>query len=548
MHDPRTDEPFLAALTSAADEHADGVLAGVDVLLASTPHHRRVMAAALALIACHGHPGSRHHGRPEPVAAAARLVAHLAATQGPDGLFDGENLASPPDTAFTVNDLCDAHVLAARDPATAGLAAMLEKIADAAREALLHGGVHTPNHRWELSAALARLHRSRPDDRLPARVDEWLAEGVDVGPDGVYSERSPLYAAHVTNPSLVAIGTILDRPELLDAVRANLGATLATTLPDGTVETVASRRQDQKGVIRQDAFGMQFRRFAIVDGRGDFAEAATGPIPDPAAALTAVLLEPWLAGALPPPVPPGPVRRLLPTSGLVVVRDGRFAVTVNGGSDHARHGRIRSGLANNPTFLRMLAGDAVLDGLRLSRDFFGMGPFRAAGIVDDGTEIVLREEVAASYYGPLPAEHRSPDGRYRLVDDGRFSASMDFPNRPADVVALATEIRVRPRSSSRGTGGVDVEVAVSSERVGHTLVLTFRPGGTLTGGPVLDAAGVTYRQGSDTITVTADRIGDRVVPYHPGEEYTLLDGTDALDGVTVLVPVAGRTTLHLDAS
>ena len=36
MHDPRTDEPFLAALTTAADEHADGVLAGVDVLLAST--------------------------------------------------------------------------------------------------------------------------------------------------------------------------------------------------------------------------------------------------------------------------------------------------------------------------------------------------------------------------------------------------------------------------------------------------------------------------------------------------------------------------------
>ena len=42
-----------------------------------------------------------------------------------------------------------------------------------------------------------------------------------------------------------------------------------------------------------------------------------------------------------------------------------------------RADRIRSGLACNPTFLRMFAGAAVLDAVRLSRVFFDLGPFRA---------------------------------------------------------------------------------------------------------------------------------------------------------------------------
>ena len=196
MHDPRTDEPFLAALTTAADEHADGVLAGVDVLLASSPHHRRVMAAALALIACHGHPGSRHHGRPEPVAAAARLIAHLAATQGPDGLFDGENLASPPDTAFTVNDVCDAHVLAA-DAGPGHCARSRPRCCRRSPDAASRGaapdrwGAHPEPPLGAVRGAGARLHRGRsPTSGSSTRVGEWLAEGVDIDAEGLYSERS----------------------------------------------------------------------------------------------------------------------------------------------------------------------------------------------------------------------------------------------------------------------------------------------------------------------------------------------------------------------
>ncbi|GAA2138572.1 hypothetical protein [Glycomyces algeriensis] len=561
MQGSRTDTAFLTAVAAAADERAREVLAGVDGLLAGAPHHRRVMSAAKTLVACAVHPGSALFGSPEAAGAAARLVAFLAGMQGANGLFDGENLASPPDTAFTVNDLCDTYGLLQGESVPEPLrplAGALEAIAAAAAGPLRLGGVHTPNHRWELSAALARLNAHWPDARLVARVDEWLAEGVDIAPDGMYSERSPNYALFVSNPSLTAIGTLLERPELLDAVCRNLEAVAATALPDGTVETVHSRRQDQLGSIALAPFLMQFRRYAIARGRGDFAavvarilqeQGLQEPVAYPADALAEILLEPELAGVLPEPEAPQAVSTVFPSSGLAVVRDGAFAVTVFGGTDYAEHGWIRSGLSSNPTFLRMYAGGAVLDSVRLSRDFFGMGPFRAGEFAFEDGEFVLRERVAAAYYQPLPAEHRRAGGDYALMDDGRFSASMDFANRPNDAFALSTEARVRI-----GDREVRLEVEADPGGVRQVLELSFRDGGELEGvrpsvgggfEPVDE--GFVYRLGDDRIAVHVNGRGRAGLGYHPGEDYTHLSGTDAAQGMRVYVPLpaSGRCVVAL---
>ncbi|MEU5152892.1 hypothetical protein [Glycomyces sp. NPDC021274] len=555
MPGSRTDTAFLVAVTAAADERARDVLAGVDGLLAGAPHHRQVMSAAKTLVACAVHPASALFASAEAAGAAVRLVGFLAGMQGANGLFDGENLASPPDTAFTINDLCDTYALLQGDAvpeALRPLAGALADIAAAAAGPLRLGGVHTPNHRWELSAALARLHAHWPDERLVARVDEWLAEGIDIAPDGMYSERSPNYSLYVSNPSLTAIGTLLDRPALLDAVCRNLEAVAATALPDRTVETVHSRRQDQRGAIPLAPFLMQFRRYAIVRGRGDFAAVVARlrkePIAAPADALAEILLEPALAGSLPEGAAPQAVSTVFPSAGLAVVRDGGFAVTVFGGTDYAEHGWIRSGLSSNPTFLRVYAGDAVLDSVRLSRDFFGMGPFRGGFAQEDG-EYVLRERVAAAYYQPLPAEFRRADGDYALMDDGRFSASMDFAHRPNDAFALATEARVRV-----GEGEVRLGIEVSPGGVRHVLELAFRDGGELEGVRPLAGGGFapvdgafTYRRGGDAIAVRVDECGPAGLGYHPGEDYTHLSGTDAAQGLRVYVPIpaSGRSTVVL---
>ncbi|RRS00563.1 hypothetical protein [Glycomyces terrestris] len=549
---PGSRTEFTAAVTAAADLRAREVLAGADALLASDPHHRAVMSAAKALVACAVNPASEHHGSHAAAAAAARLVDFLAGMQADNGLFDGENFASPPDTAFTVNDLCDAYALLDGVDALQPLAEALARIAAAAAEPLRLGGVHTPNHRWELSSVLARLHRHWPDPRLVARVDEWLAEGVDIDADGWYSERSANYALYVSNPSLTAIGTILDRPELLDLVERSLEAVAAAALPDGTVETVHSRRQDQQGTIALAPFLMQFRRFAILRGRGDFAAVAEGigSIPHPADALAEVLLEPALAGPLPAAEPRRPATTVFAGSGLAVARDGGFAVTVYGGSDYASQGRIRSGLATNPTFLRLFAGGAVLDSVRLSRDFFGLGPFRAESFAAEGNAFTLRERASAAYYGPLPAGRRRADAVYELADEGRFSAAMDFAHRPAEEVALATEVQVVV-----GEREARLTVQAAPARVRQVLELAFRDGGQLEGvrpvegGFALDGPEAVYRRGEDRITVEADAAGPFTRGYHPGEDYTHLSGTDAAQGVRLYIPLpaTGRCTVRLTA-
>jgi hypothetical protein len=485
----------------------------------------------------------------------------LRAAQTTTGLFaGGDNVQSPPDSAFTVNDVCDAHVLAAGGgPQLRDVTAALAEIAGAARDSLLTGGVHTPNHRWELSAALARLHRSFPDDRLLDRVEEWLAEGVDIDAEGLYSERSANYAAHVSNPSLLVLADVLGRADLLDVVARNLATTLDLIRPDGTVETVHSRRQDQNHPFPLAPYLPHYRLLAIRTGRGDFSraarQAAAGGIDDPGL-LAETLLTPDLCRVLPAPDPQAlPRGRYLTTARLATRASATAHTVVYGGSDVPEHRRIRSGLACNPTFLRLFAGDAVLDAVRLARGFFDLGPFRAAGVRRLGdSRYRLTETVSAAYYQPLAPGRRHDDGAYRMADEGRFSAAMAFPDRPRDEVSHTTGVEVDLRED-----GADLRIDIGGPRVPWALELTFRPGGVPEGAvPIgdgrwcLTTGPMTYRAGDDEIRVEAgvqageplagpDR-GD-VLRYDPGQDYTVVGGTDATTGNRVYIGGLGPHTL-----
>lgn len=557
MSDETRASSVLAAARDAALRAAGEALAAPVAGLAHRELMRRVKTLVSLVVS------SPVSAPPASIDTAVALLGELDRLQTATGLFEGgDNVQSPPDTAFTINDACDVHELLRDtiDPRLVQLRETLGRLIRQAAPALLAGGVHTPNHRWELAAALARIHRSFPDGRLVDRVDEWLAEGVDVDDDGYYSERSPNYASAVTNPSLLAIAELLDRPELRGIVERNLESTLALIHPDRTVETLPSRRQDQGGRFPLAPYALAFRSLALSTGRHDFAWAAELAMADgidDSGLLTELLLHPGLVGDLPAARAPErggtTVHRGV---SLAVHRGVRADTVVYGGSDYARQGRIRSGLANDPTFLRLFAGDAVLDSVRLSRTFFGLGPFRAGAfqVLDDG-RVELSEHVSARYYQPLPADRRRGDGVYTLADDGRFSAAMSFSERPADEVALESTITVTLRDD-----GADLEVALDGPPIPWTLELAFRDGGTLrTGGSSPAAGGVDararardgahvlagriarYACGSDAIAVEIDGLDPAAepAPYQPGEDYAFLSGTDAVGGARLLV---GGTT------
>ncbi|MFG2741849.1 hypothetical protein ACGFY0_17580 [Streptomyces chartreusis] len=554
------DREFVRAVVRAADRPAVPLAARPDQEPTGVPH-RGLARRVKTLLAAYRSPDSTLHADDGAVAAAMTHLTALRAVQTPSGLFaGGDNVQSPPDSAFTVNDVCDAHVIAvSAGPELSEAAAVLAEIAGAASESLRTGGVHTPNHRWELCAALARLHRSFPDDRLLDRIDAWLAEGVDIDAEGLYSERSANYAAHVSNPSLLLLADVLDRADLLDAVERNLATTLDLIRPDGTVETVHSRRQDQNRPFPLAPFLPHYRLLAIRTGRGDFSRAArlaaADGIDDPDL-LAETLLTPDLCRVLPTPAAETPRReRYLTTARLAVRASATAHTVVYGGSDVPGHRRIRSGLACNPTFLRLFAGDAVLDAVRLSRGFFDLGPFRAEAVQQlADNRYRLTETLTAAYYQPLPPDLRRDDGAYRMADEGRFSAAMAFPDRPRDEVSQTTRVEVDLRDD-----GADLRIDISGPRVPWSLELTFRPGGVPDGAvPIgdgrwcLTTGPMTYRVGDDEIRVEADvEAGeplagpDRsdVLRYDPGQDHTVVGGTDATTGNRVHLGGLGPHTL-----
>ena len=233
------DEEFLTLLTAANEAQVPLVL---DSYQNSGDSVRTVARKGRRLVSAYVWNKSTRHHDDALLGPLRTLSDRLKSTQHDDGLYDSGNLHSPPDSAFAIQDLCLMWALLDADdqPATEPHRAILERILRKAGPALAAGGVHTPNHRWEISAALARTHHLFPDRRYSARIDDWLDEGIDATPDGIYSERSSTYAAEVTNPCLLTIAWLRNRPELIGFVRRNLAATLFHLEPNGEVETVAS--------------------------------------------------------------------------------------------------------------------------------------------------------------------------------------------------------------------------------------------------------------------------------------------------------------------
>ncbi|MFI0778333.1 hypothetical protein [Streptomyces sp. NPDC021212] len=566
----RTDKPFLELLTKAADKRVAEVVDGLDATLAQLNNLGQARPAARSLrllTSVHVWAEAEHHHDAALIAPMTRLADALAAAQFDDGLFDQGAVHSPPDTAFSIVDLGLLYGLLDDDDhaSTATIRATLKKILRKAGSGLATGGLHTPNHRWKVCAALARIHSFWPDARYTRRIDAWLAEGIDQYEAGQYSERSATYAPIVTNPALLTLARLTGRPELYDNVRRNLEATLHLVEPNGDVETVHSRRQDEKTVKHLSEYWLQYRALALREKDGRFAAMAETvqrrgadqtfdetPLGD---FLAEVLDEPELAAPLPKATAvPSEFTWHDKDSGLVRIGRGATRTSLFGGTDFPDVHAISSGLSTNPTFFKWRKGAAILDSLRLSPQFFSLGHFRAENVERTADGWRLWADVRAGFHLPLPPQHRRPDGRYPLTDDGRFWSAMDFPHRPKQWRTLHTEVR-----AAEADGGWNLDVEVGESEVPLALELCFRAGGTLSGvEPVpgqkdtyqLVKGYGTYTSGDDVITFGPGNGSGPRQPavVDPGERYTWMGGDLPVSGLRVLItgrsPLAYRLTLR----
>lgn len=567
--------PPLAALLALNDARVETALGQPAAPREAALSQRLNGAQLVALAASFGTPGSRFHHDDRLVGPMESLVAALRQAQLADGLFDVGNLDSPPDSAFILETLCQAQSLLQRDgaPATAATREQLRRIILPCAEGVRTGGVHTPNHRWHVCAALAHVHQLYPDPKWLARIDDWLGEGIDIDADGQYAERSPHYAGEVVNPALISLALRLNRPRLLEPVRRNLAALLYLVEPNGEIETVASRRQDQRPGARETiaTHYVPLRLLAVRMGDRQLAAAArwiereflpsTMTTFSPNAPLALFLEFTELAGVLPASASlPQDDVRVFPQMGLVRVRRGAVSATIYGGSDAAAGLGIGSGLATNPAFFRFRKGAAVLEAVRMTPAFFNTGFFYAEGIKAAAGRWELRQTLKVPYHQPLPAEYRRADGDYTLTGDGRYFSKMDFPHRPKDYRTLTSTVTVTEPVS----GQFELEFVVDGhDGVPVTIELTFRRDGNLVGATpwaelVRSTAGragrggrgagaedrtdsFVLREGMGRFTAGADTIEfgpghmARLPGRMEGEAYSWLNGNLRIDGYRVYV-------------
>lgn len=579
----RVDDRFLDVLTRVNDLQVPNTLAGYQGQIDALASPRALAQSAMRLVSAYVNPRGAKFHEAALLGPIATLLQALAERQNPSGLYDIGNLDSPPDTSFVISDLGLSYVLLAADDvaATVGIRRRYAAIMRRSGPALAAGGVHTPNHRWEICKALAHLHHLWPSRLLKARINDWLGEGIDQDAEGEYSERSPNYASEVSNKSLLTIARYADKPRLLSHVRRNLQLTLYRIQPNGEVETVQSRRQDQTGVQDVWKYLTHYRELAIRDRNGQFAAVAERILDrvaaDPAAfAGSGYSVGEFLAEALAYP----DITALLPTatpvaasytttsreSQLVRVQRGTTTAAIFAGTDY--HNRridsdgqvtsireIASGLSTNPTFFKLRKGSAILDSVRLSPRFFSTGHFRSDGVSAGRNGWRLRDRVEVPYHLPLPQRRRRSDGDYALGSEGRFYAKMDFPRRPKDDQILTTSVTI----AEVGAGGFDLAFDVDGPPTSLTIELCFRPGGALTG--VVPANGdgnFQLVEGTGRYTVGGDTIsfgpgtgsGPRQpIAMDPGEKYTYLGSSLTPSGLRVyLTGLVGALPAHAAAA
>ena len=453
------------------------------------------------------HPQSAFH-RDAALLDRIRLAAgFLERAQSPQGNIDllTTNFNSPPDTGFVVHNVATAAAVGRRHGAEE-IARMLQPFLVRAGSGMAEGGVHTPNHRWVIGAALAQIAELFPDPRFVRRIDQWLAEGIDIDGDGQFTERSTLTYNVVTDRALLVMAAKLKRPELLEPVRQNLRTLMYLLHADGEVVTEISRRQDQytRGVTSGYWFPLTY--LAVTDQDGQFATLARRSAAG--ARLSSLLEYPELSRPLPAGTPlPADFERAFPAVGLARIRRGPLSATlVLGGASR---------------FFALRYGDAVVEGIRFASAFFGKGQFIADTAEKRGNSYVFRQVLEAPYYQPLARTVTTET--WATTRAQRLQSEVCRLEQSAEVTELARGFRIRIRAE--GTRGVPLAVEIC-----------LREGGTLQGCRALLASPGSHVLPGGTATYTAGANQIRFGPGAAPHEYVQVRGAEPrLPGESVYV-------------
>ena len=336
--------------------------------------------------------------------------------------------------------------------------------------------------------ALARLNQLFPNPSYLDRIDQWLAEKIDIDPDGQYAERSTLIYTPLVNRCLITIARLIEKPELFDPVRENLNMTLYYIHPNGEIATESSGRQDryQQGSMQNYLYA--YRYMSLQDKDRKFASMAENiQNMDPGKLLFWLgyfLEDPFLLKSLPDtePLPKSYVREFY-HSDLVRIRRGNIDATI---------------LGANPIFFTLFKGNAALEGVRVASAFFGKGQFKSQAIEKTDGVFKMSQKLSGPYYQPL-----DPD----VIPEDRNGWEVPRMRRGlSEVQEQETVVKIKEEGE-----GFKISISVSgTDNVPVAVEFAFRKGGRFNdleavkgienaylakGGKMME-----YTYGADTIT------------------------------------------------
>ncbi|CAN0307833.1 unnamed protein product, partial [Chrysoparadoxa australica] len=182
--------------------------------------------------------------------------------------------------------------------------------------------------------ALAWIHSFFPDPDYRKRVDQWLAEKIDIDPDGQYHERSTSVYTPITNRSLLVMAQKMGYHKLYDVVRKNLDMTFYFVRSTGEIATESSKRQDKYVQSNMSKYYLAYNYLALLDNDSRYAGMVkyieeTVPVSDLRSMLSYFLTEASLLETLPEPTPlPANYHKYFKYSDMVRIRRGEVDMSI----------------------------------------------------------------------------------------------------------------------------------------------------------------------------------------------------------------------------
>jgi len=474
--------------------------------------------------------------------AQTNLAAdHLLKAQRDSGNIDllSTNYDSPPDTAFTVQNLCGIFEIAQdRSLPDPQWQTLLEKVEIFIRRSvggMLEGGFHTPNHRWVIVSALVQAKAIFLDLDVESTVEAYLGEGIDIDAEGAFIERSAGVYDAVNDRSLLMIAANWNFPAALAAVQRNLDFDLHLLHADGSAETGLSRRQDygtREVPLSLVTCYLLSNHMApnpvFVRAAHRLWEKSPSPRPD-------IL---WLAYALFKCGDPEPVEAALP-------EDFMRHFPLNG-IWRVRRGSLSASFFQGVTRLLTLTyGRAELSSLKISQTYFGhnTGRFISDSLTVEGDQAILRSEGQAN---PRRPGYELPLGRPVTPDQWQAMLPERALRRLPPALSTLTAQVVE--------GGFDLhyQTLAGLDRVAVQIALDFPPGGVWETADtrLQPQAGqvIFLKQGYGTM-----RYGNDVIRLGPGASghgmWQMREAETAPDHVRILLTFRTPVdfTLHLRA-